>query len=174
MTKDHIDRVVGEWRHERPDLDPSGLEIVGRIDRVASHLTERLSDRLAEHGIGIPGYAVLAALRRGGAPYERMPSELSREVMLTSGAMTNRIDRLERSGLVSRRRPEEGDRRSIRIRLTDEGLALIDVAIASRFDQARRALEALDEAERERLAAALRKLTVAFEGEGPGAPAPAT
>lgn len=168
MAHDHIDRVVAEWRRERPDLDPSGLEVVARVGRVASLLEGRLAERLAAHGIGIPGYAVLAALRRAGPPFERTPGELSREVMLTSGAMTNRLDRLERAELVERRRPVDGDRRSIRIHLTRTGRGLIDEAIASRLEAAGAALEALEAGERDALAAALRKLAIALEGEAAG------
>lgn len=159
-SSDQFDVMREQWKRERPDLDPSGLEVLGRISFLHRHLRRAAAKRLA--GIDLPGWAldVLANLRRQGAPFELSPSELSEAAMLTSGAMTNRLDRLEESRLVERH-PDPTDRRAVIVRLTDEGKEMVDRAIEIRFEQANDALAPLSASERDRLIELLRKLVVA-------------
>ncbi|MDX1577478.1 MAG: MarR family transcriptional regulator [Gemmatimonadota bacterium] len=162
---DDVDRAMEAWRRERPDLDGDGMEISDRIRRVAARIRARAGAILSPHGVGPSGYAVLAALRRAGKPFERTPTQLSREVLLTSGAMTHRIDRLEEQGLVERR-PSTGDRRSIGIRLTPEGARVEERATSARFEEALRAAAALSDDERARLRRVLRKMEAGLQDTG--------
>lgn len=162
MSTDPIDRLVGEWNSERPDLDPSPMAIVGRLLRLAVCLERRVEAALAPFDLTLWQFDVLATLRRSGAPFRMSPTELMREVMLSSGAMTNRIDRLESRGLV-KRRPEPSDRRSVRIELTPAGKRLVDRALAARFDEAREVVEFLSARERKLLESGLSRLLQAIE-----------
>ncbi len=162
-TGDAVDRAVEGWMRERPDLDPKAMEVVDRIQRIASLLAGGATAALAPLDLGRPGYAVLAALLRAGEPYELTPTELTRAALLTSGAMTHRIDRLEEAGLVRRVRPEEGDRRSIRIRLTEEGRTLVDEAAPLRFAAAEKAVRRLSRRELAILRGLLHKLAEGLE-----------
>src|SRR5204862_7772028 len=114
MQRDLVDRVLKQWRAERPDLDPLPIAVVGRILHRAGSCERTVNDALADHGLALSGFDVLAALRRTGSPYSMTPTELMRSVMLTSGAMTNRIDRLEAKGLVIRSRDSQ-DHRSMHV-----------------------------------------------------------
>ncbi len=165
MGFDIVDRAVEDWHRERPDLDAARMEmeVVDRLVRVAGYLREGAEAALAPFGLSAPGYGVLAALRRAGEPYELTPTELSRQARLTSGAMTNRIDRLEEEGLVERRRHRGGDRRSVHIRLTEKGRKLLDRAATARFAQAAKALEGLGPRDVDALRRLLRKLATDFE-----------
>ena len=166
MQKDVVDRVLKRWRDERPDLDPSPIAVVGRILLLAGAFERRANDALAAHELALSGFDVLAALRRAGSPYSLTPTELLSCVLLTSGAMTNRIDRLEAKGLVVRM-PDLDDRRSMRVGLTPKGLRLVDEAVPVRFEEARAALETLTRQEEVLLGALLRKLILALEMETP-------
>lgn len=163
---DAVDQAMEDWGRERPDLDSTAMEISERIRRLASRIEVRAGKALSPHGVGSPGYSVLAALRRAGDAYELTPTELSRFVLLTSGAMTNRIDRLEQAGLVERVRSPTGDRRSVRIRLTAKGLEVETLATTSRFAAAEHAAGGLTETERHRLATLLRKAEAGLRGPG--------
>ncbi|MDX1389175.1 MAG: MarR family transcriptional regulator [Acidobacteriota bacterium] len=163
LEQDYTDRAVNDWRRERPDLDVDALEVIDRVTRLATFFRDDLEEALRDHPIGVPGYTVLAALRRSGDPWEMTPGELSRAVLLTTGAMTARLDRLESAGLVKRVRPETGDRRSIRIRLTTKGRRVIDEASADRMARAERALSRLGARERAAMTKSLRTLTLDFE-----------
>src|SRR5579863_10070674 len=125
--QDRIDRILAQWKRERPDLDTKAMGLVGRVQRAAAALRPRLDETHAGCGLQGESFDVLASLRRSGRPYQLTPTQLYREMMLTSGAMTNRIDRLEEAGLVSRRRDPQ-DRRGTLVRLTAKGKALIDSA----------------------------------------------
>ena len=160
MTDDQFDAISEQWRRERPDLDSSGLEILWRISFLHKDLRRAAGRRLSDVDLPNWAYDVLASLRRQGHPYELSPSALCEATMLTSGAMTNRLDRLEQSGLVERR-PEPGDRRGLIVRLTDKGQELIDRALDIRFQHANAAVGSLNEPERLRLLGLLRKLVVA-------------
>ncbi|GAA2238999.1 MarR family transcriptional regulator [Herbiconiux moechotypicola] len=126
---DRVARIQAEWRRERPDLDPEPQGVIGRIHRLAAHLTVELERVYAEHGLGEGEFDVLATLRRAGAPFERAPGELAEHTMVTTGAMSKRLDRLEAAGLVERRAAEGDGRRRV-VALTAAGRELIDAAFA--------------------------------------------
>ncbi|MEU5025757.1 MarR family winged helix-turn-helix transcriptional regulator [Streptomyces milbemycinicus] len=124
-----VDRILTDWRRERPDLDVSALAIVGRLSFVAENIVGPAGVRAVErHGIGRGDFDVLATLRRVGAPYTLSPSVLSAELMMSRAGMTKRLDRLEQGGLVERSLDAE-DRRSFRVALTDRGRQVVDAAL---------------------------------------------
>lgn len=156
---DRIDHILGQWKRERPDLDTQPMGIVGRIQRAASALRPLLDTTHEESGLQGDSFDVLASLRRSGSPYQLTPTELYREMMLTSGAMTNRIDKLEAAGLVTRR-PDPNDRRGTLVRLTAKGKALIDAATTKHVANEERLMSALTAREQQQLTELLRKLLV--------------
>ena len=125
---DSIETLVGEWRRERPDLDAAPFAIFGRIWRLTGNLLGDAEKWLAPIGLTFESFSLIVTLRRSGAPYELNPTALYRESLLSSGAMTNRIDRVEALGLV-KRLPDPNDRRGTIVRLTPKGVALADRAI---------------------------------------------
>ncbi len=157
MAADRIDRILLQWQQEIPQLDASPLAVVGRILRLARLLERQREALLAPHGLSIWSFDVLATLRRQGPPYQLTPTELYGLLMLSSGAMTNRIDRLEADGLVERHR-ESSDRRSVLVRLTARGQELVDAVLPQLLDCERQGLERFATAEeRELLAGLLRR-----------------
>lgn len=154
---DAVDAILAQWGRERPDVDVSPMGVIGRISRAELLLARRLKAFFAERGLESWEFDVLATLRRRGAPYELTAGALLRAAMVTSGAITNRIDRMEAKGLVERVR-DTGDRRSVRVRLTPLGLETVDGLVALHAANEDRLLAALDPAARERLAGALRTL----------------
>jgi len=160
MMRDAFDNIRDQWDRERPDLNTAGLEVLWRISFLHKDFRKSSGGRLSK--LELPNWAfdVLASLRRQGPPFELSPSELCDAAMLTSGAMTNRIDRLEEAGLV-KRLPSPEDRRSLSVRLTDKGKRLVDKAVEIRFEHANAALAALTESERTQLVKLLRKLVAA-------------
>jgi DNA-binding MarR family transcriptional regulator len=162
--QDRIDRILAQWKHERPDLETRAMGIVGRIQRAAAALRPRLDATHELSGLGGESFDVLASLRRSGPPFQLSPTELYREMMLTSGAMTNRIDRLEAAGLVVRR-PAPLDRRGTFVRLTAKGKNLIDAATTRHVANEDALLSALDAREQQQLGELLRKLLVSL-GDG--------
>ncbi len=159
---DSIDMFLAEWRRERPDLDPWPLAIIGRVSRLSSHLQRRAEAWLAPLGLTWETFSLIASLRRAGAPYEQKPSDLLRLSLLTSGAMTNRIDRVEEQGLVQRL-ADPNDRRGVIVKLTPAGRALADKAIARHFKAAAALLGGMTRAEREQLGALLTGLLQTIE-----------
>lgn len=159
---DHVARIQQEWARERPDLDVGPAGVIGRLHRVGGHLTERLCLVFRRFGLTEGEFDVLAALRRAGAPFERAPGELAAHTMVTTGAMTKRIDRLEQSGLVTRR-PSDSDGRGRVVALTTAGLELIDAAFTEHMANERRLLDALSPQDAERLEAILTTWLAAFE-----------
>jgi DNA-binding MarR family transcriptional regulator len=159
--KDRIDRILAQWKRERPDLETRAMGLVGRIQRAAAALRPRLDETHEASGLQGESFDVLASLRRSGPPYQLSPTQLYREMMLTSGAMTNRIDRLEEAGLVARR-PDPGDRRGTLVRLTPKGKALIDAATTKHVANEERLLAVLTAREQQQLTDLLRKLLVAL------------
>lgn len=157
--RDAVDRIVREWNTVRPDLDVSPIEIVGRISRLSRLIDRELAINFAEHGIEDWMYDVLATLRRIGEPHELTPGELVRQTMVTTGAITNRIDRLEQRGLVERV-SSATDRRSINIHLTPDGLALVEHVVASHLAAEQRIIGSLSQRQRSALATALRELAL--------------
>ncbi|MFD8784573.1 MarR family winged helix-turn-helix transcriptional regulator [Kitasatospora sp. NPDC059599] len=164
---DHVARIQAQWRRERPDLDVSPLAVIGRLHRLADRLTAELTLVYQRYGLSEGEFDALAALRRAGAPYERAPGELAAHTMVTTGAMTKRIDRLERAGLVTRR-TDEDDRRGRVVALTDAGLRLIDEAFTTHIRNEHRLLAHLAPEE----AAALQTLLTAWQTrlDGTGEP----
>lgn len=155
MTSDRVSRIQEEWRRERPDLDPSPQGVIGRVHRVAALLTEELTAVYRDHGLGEGDFDVLATLRRAGAPYERAPGDLAEHTMVTSGAMSKRIDRLEQAGLVSRRAGQR-DGRSRVVALTPKGLAVIDAAFSDHMANEHRLVAELDPGDAQALERILR------------------
>ncbi|MFB2586566.1 MarR family winged helix-turn-helix transcriptional regulator [Herbiconiux liukaitaii] len=152
-TGDRVARIQSEWRRERPDIDVSPQGVIGRLHRLAGALTHELVAVYRQHGLGEGEFDVLATLRRSGAPYERAPGDLAAHTMVTTGAMSKRIDRLEAEGLVSRRQAdptEEGviDGRRRLVALTPAGLELIDAAFADHMANEARLVAELDPADR--------------------------
>jgi DNA-binding MarR family transcriptional regulator len=154
---DHVDRVLEQWARERPDLDASAMGVVGRINRLASALDPPLQRVFARFGIGRGEFDVIATLRRTGAPHELTPGALLESMMVTSGTVTKRVDRLERAGLVARK-PDPHDRRGVLVGLTPVGLELVDQAVEEHVANEERLLADLTRAEREQLARLLRIL----------------
>ncbi|NIM49489.1 MAG: MarR family transcriptional regulator [Gemmatimonadales bacterium] len=157
MKRDQVDQVLEQWEEERPDLDVSSLEIGSRILRLSKHIRNSVKDALAPFRLDPWGFDVLAALRREGEPFAMSPTELRRATILSSGAMTNRIDRLEHQGLVERV-PDPDDRRGVKVRLTSVGQQLIDEAVVSRLEAADQLISHLTAQEQRTLADLLRKL----------------
>jgi DNA-binding MarR family transcriptional regulator len=160
--QDRIDRLLGQWAAERPELDCSGLAVVARMQAAAKLLRRSEDAVLAKLGLTMREYDVLSVLCRQGKPYRLRMSAIARESLLSTAAMTNRIDRLERRGLV-RRETDPADRRSVLVGLTPAGLALVGLAIESRLGAAETHLAALSRGERHRVAAGLRKLVGAAD-----------
>lgn len=154
---DVVDHLLRDWRRERPDLDASAMAVVGRILHLGNLLEARANASLKGTKISYTDLDVLATLRRSGSPFQLTPTELRRSVLLTSGAMTACLNRLEKAGLL-RRFADGADRRSLAAALTAKGQALIDKAIALRFAEAADAVAVLNRSERTTLASLLRKL----------------
>jgi DNA-binding MarR family transcriptional regulator len=161
-VEDEVDRLVAAWQRERPDLDVAPLEVLSRVGRLAHHLDRARRTAFAAHDLDTWEFDVLAALRRTGAPYALSPGQLVDQTLVTSGTMTNRVDRLERRGLVERS-PDPADRRGVRVRLTDAGRDRVDAALADLLDRERDLLRGLTSADRRALGRLLRRLVIPFE-----------
>ncbi|MDP2772072.1 MAG: MarR family transcriptional regulator [Nocardioides sp.] len=148
---DHVGRIMAQWAVERPDLDVSPQGIIGRLHRLAIQLDEELRPVFAAAGLSDGDFDVLAAIRRSGTPYELSPGQISDSTMVTSGAVTKRLDRLEGAGLVQRRTSED-DARGRRVRLTERGRALVDETFEKHMANERRLVSLLGEADRRELA----------------------
>jgi DNA-binding MarR family transcriptional regulator len=157
MAMDHVSTVVEQWAAERPDLDVSPLLVIGRLHRIALALTPELVEVYARHGLGEGDFDVLATLRRHGAPFSLTPGELGKRTMVTSGAVTKRVDRLASKGLVVRR-SSTTDGRSRTVVLTAKGRRVIDAAMDDHVANEARLLGGLDPAERTALAELLGRL----------------
>jgi DNA-binding MarR family transcriptional regulator len=158
---DGVDRIIEQWRRERPDLDPSPIGVIGRISRLARQLEQELEVVYRAHGLEPGWHDVLATLRRQGPPYRVRPSEFTKSLMLTSSGTTKRLDRLERAGLV-RREPDPTDRRAVAITLTPKGRELIDAVMADHLANERRLLSGLSAADRRQLGDLLRALQLSL------------
>ena len=159
---DDVDEIVAAWRRERPDLDPEPLHVFSRLSRLARRLDLDRATAFGDHGIDGWEFDVLSALRRAGDPYELSPGRLVQETLVTSGTMTNRIDRLAAKGWVERA-PSPTDRRGVIVRLTDAGRSAVDGAMADLLDRERDQLSDLGAAEITELTALLRRLLAPFE-----------
>jgi DNA-binding MarR family transcriptional regulator len=158
---DEVDRITAAWQRERPDLDVSPLQVLSRVTRLARHLDLARRQAFATHALETWEFDVLAALRRAGAPYSLSPGQLGTETLVTSGTMTNRIDRLEERGLV-RREPDPTDRRGVRVVLTDQGRSTVDAALFDLVAREHEVLATLPESSQAELATLLRALVREF------------
>jgi DNA-binding MarR family transcriptional regulator len=164
MKKDQVDLILNQWLRERPDIDCSPMAIIGRISRTSHYLSQKLQENLLKAGLQSIDFDVLATLRRSGEPYTMTPTALYRFMMLTSGAMTNRLDRLEKAGYIERR-PHPTDRRGTLITLTKQGLEAINSALISHVSKEEELLSVLSSEERDRFASTLRKLLLSLGDE---------
>lgn len=160
--EDEVDRLVRGWRRARPDVDVSPLEVLSRVSRLGRHLDRQRAAVFARHDLEIWSFDVLSALRRAGAPHHLSPGQLLAQTLVTSGTMTNRLDHLERRGLV-RRRPDPADARSVRVQLTPAGRRRVDAALVDLVEREHAILAALDDGERRSLAGLLRRVVAPFD-----------
>lgn len=154
---DQVDVIVEQWARERPDVDVSGMEIIGRLARLERAIRPRLEVVFGEHGLESWEFDVLATLRRTGRPFALTPGQLLDAMMITSGTMTNRIDRLERRGFVERS-PHPTDKRQVLVALTGAGRKRVDAALVDHAANEAAIVDVLDTAEREQLVGLLRAL----------------
>jgi DNA-binding MarR family transcriptional regulator len=162
--RDVVDRIVGQWQAERPDLDVSPIAVIGRISRLSRLIDRRLGENFARHGLENWMYDVLATLRRCGPPHELTAGELVGQSMVTTGAITNRIDRLADRGLVERH--TAGDRRKVIVRLTPDGLAVVDAVVESHLATEREILAVLGDRQQRELTRMLRWLLLGLGDAG--------
>ena len=163
MSVDRVDKATEQWARERPDLD--GLDAMatfGRLARLVALAGPAIDTGLEPHGLKVGEFDVLACLRRAGEPFELTPTALVGELLLSSGAMTNRLDGLENRGLL-RRRPDPSDRRGVLVGLTDDGRNLIDRAVESHVANEQRILSVLGTRDRAALDRAVRALVESLE-----------
>ncbi len=162
VPDDEVDRIVAAWQRERPDLDVAPLEVLSRVSRLARHLDRARAAAFAERGLESWEFDVLSALRRAGVPYELSPGQLVTQTLVTSGTMTNRVDRLTARGLVERL-PDPRDRRGVIVRLTRTGRRTVDDAFAGLLAREHDLLAELPADDRDALAALLRRLVLPFD-----------
>jgi DNA-binding MarR family transcriptional regulator len=161
-ARDEVDELVAGWRAERPDLDTEPLQVLSRVSRLARHLDLARRTAFAAHDLEAWEFDVLSALRRQGPPYQLSPGALLRATLVTSGTMTNRIDRLAEAGLVSRH-PDPLDKRGVLVQLTGRGQIVADAALADLLDRERQLLGSLDPEQQAQLAGLLRILLTPFD-----------
>jgi DNA-binding MarR family transcriptional regulator len=162
--EDEVDRLVAAWRAERPDLDVEPLHVLSRVSRLARHLDRARRAVFAAHDIESWEFDVLTALRRAGEPYQLSPGQLLRATLVTSGTMTNRIDRLQAAGLVQRH-PEPQDKRGVLVRLTAAGKTRVDAAFTDLLNREHELLSGLSATERDNLTVLLRSLLIPFDAD---------
>ncbi|WP_161991565.1 MarR family winged helix-turn-helix transcriptional regulator [Agrobacterium tumefaciens] len=159
---DHVDQILAQWRKERPDLDVGPMGLLGRLSRLSTHLGREVEAVLLKHGLSSSAFDVLATLRRSGPPYRLSPGDLLAMTMVSSGTMTNRIDQLEKAGLVERVH-NPLDRRSVLISLTKSGLTIVEEAVGAHVENQHRLVAHLSEEEREVLNRLLKRFLKEFE-----------
>ncbi|GIG70123.1 MarR family winged helix-turn-helix transcriptional regulator [Phytomonospora endophytica] len=164
VRDDAVDRIVGQWRSERPELRLRPMEVFGRIHRLSRLTLQRIEPVYLKYGIGRAEFDVIASIRRSGEPYTLSPKQIGATLMLSSGGLTGRLDKLEKAGLVERL-PDPDDRRGLRVRVTGAGLEAVDRAVAEGLDVQAETLDTLTVAEQETLAGLLRKLHNGFLDE---------
>ena len=160
QNRDEVDRLIAAWKRERPDLDLSPLAVLSRITRIARHLDIARRDAFAD--LENWGFDVLAALRRAGEPHQLSPGQLMQETMVTSGTMTNRLDRLEELQLITRQQDPDDGRGSL-VTLTKSGIRAVDSALEDLLENERELLGTLSASDRETLAELLSKLVTEFD-----------
>ena len=159
---DEVDRIVAAWERAHPDLDFSPLQVLSRVARLAKHLDRARRDAFASSDLEPWEFDVLAALRRAGAPYQSSPKALLQQTLVSSGTMTNRIDRLVQRGFVERR-TDPHDGRGVLVAMTDVGRTAVDTAIRELVAREAELLGALATDEQYELAGLLRKLALDFD-----------
>lgn len=162
MTHDLTDSLLSGWVGAKPDLEVGALQVTARLSRIGPLLAKRQEAVFSRFGLGRGEVGALSALRLSGSPYRLSPTRLGKGLMLSSAGVTSRIDRLERRGLV-RRLPDPDDRRGVIIELTDQGLEVVDAAVAAIAISDRQLLERMDPQEVEALADLLRKFLAGLE-----------
>jgi DNA-binding MarR family transcriptional regulator len=165
MERDHVTDLADQWARRRPELCTEALEVAARIFRLQRILSRTAAARLGEHSLKEGEFVVLSALRRADPPHELTPTELNRALLLSSGAMTHRLDRLERAGYVVRT-PDAVDRRRVMVRLTPSGLEVVDHAMDAYTETLAQLLGVLSEQEREELSCRLRSVLGRLEAGG--------
>jgi DNA-binding MarR family transcriptional regulator len=163
-ARDEVDRIVDAWLRERPDLDFAPLQVLSRVGRLARHLDRARRTAFERSDLESWEFDVLAALRRAGSPYQLSPKALLQQTLVSSGTMTNRIDRLVQRGLVERR-TDPNDGRGILVQMTGQGLSRVDAAITRLVDAEAELLSGLSPTDQERLSGLLRKLSLGFDEE---------
>jgi DNA-binding MarR family transcriptional regulator len=159
---DQVDRILAQWRRERPELDVGPMGLLGRLQRVARHLSREVERNLARHGLTGASFDVLATLRRAGAPYRLSAGEMLATAMITSGTLTSRLDGLEEAGLITRaQNPADG--RGVLITLTERGLALVEETVATHVARQHALVAALAPEDRRALDWLLGRWLAAFE-----------
>jgi DNA-binding MarR family transcriptional regulator len=161
-ASDEVDRIVEDWSRERPDVDFAPLQVLSRVARLAKHLDRARRQAFAASGLEPWEFDVLAALRRAGAPYQLSPKALLQQTLVSSGTMTNRIDRLVGRRLVERR-TDPHDGRGVLVVMTSRGAEAVDAAISELLAGEADLLEGLSKADQERLSVLLRKLSLDFD-----------
>lgn len=161
-TMDQIDRIIAEWQHSQPSLDTTPLAVLGRIARLMGYFEQVRDAVLAQHQLKYGEFDVLLTLRRQGEPYTLSPSQLSQSLLLTSGGISKRIDKLENAGLVERL-PDDADRRGVMIRLSASGLAKVDQALTPHTNAQLDLLAHLPASDQQALAALLQRWLTALE-----------
>ena len=165
MVKDRIHQMLEQWKHERPDLDASPMGILGRLMILSRLLDRGVEQILQPYDLSIPEFDMLAVLRRCGPPFRQSVGELRAHSLLSSGAMTNRVDRLEQKGLVQRE-PNPEDRRGVLVVLTKKGRVLIDQVVPERFKEGHGCVSVLSKKDRQQLEALLTRFLAALSIEG--------
>lgn len=163
-AQDAVDKIVAQWHRELPDLELESMALYGRIHRISQKLGARLHELRARQGLGPNEFDVLASIRRSGEPFTLSPKEIAATLMLSSGGLTGRLDKLEAAGFVERL-PDPADRRGLKIRMTARGREVIEEAVRTGVDLQLETLEVLTEKERAQLGALLRKLHLGFEDQ---------
>lgn len=159
---DHVDRILAQWRQERPDLELAPMALIGRIKRLSLYLSREMEKTWAKYDLNAASFDVLATLRRSGPSFALSPGDLMASTMVTSGTMTNRIDQLEKAGLVERRQSPD-DRRSFLISLTDEGFRVIDAAVSDHVKTQEKLVSGLAARDRRQLDTLLKVFLADFE-----------
>lgn len=159
---DHVDKIIAQWNKEKPELDVTSMEVIGRIKRIFKHLDREMEKTFNAHGMNAASFDVLATLRRSGPPYTLSPGDMMGATMVTSGTMTNRIDQLVKEGLVERiRNPKDG--RGFIISLTKKGFVVIEAAIIDHVETQNNLLSVLSKEDRESLNSLNRKFIVGLD-----------
>ncbi|MFA0235907.1 MarR family winged helix-turn-helix transcriptional regulator [Vibrio sp. 10N.222.55.C7] len=159
---DAIDRVVEQWAKEKPELETEPMAMMGRIMRIAKYMETQVAELHKKYDMKLGEFDVLATLRRSGNPYRLTPSELIGSMMLTSGAMTNRLDKLEAKGLISREHSKE-DRRSVSVQLTKDGLILIDQMMTEHVEMQKKLVKSLSASQKKNTNQLLKTWLSAYE-----------